>query len=330
MAEIPRERFAIALETTKGTAVTTPTHIIPVNGAMGPQEDKYTPDEKRGTYHERYRSATARRWCEWEGNMGLDTRLLPVLCEIGAKSGGVKTTPGGATNARLWTYIDATGVNDLKTATSTWGDPSTQIFQSSYTTIDEMTITADGEGTDGTMMNFTGHGQYWTKVSAPVDPAQIIGPMIMPADFQVWIDPAASIGTTAITGRVTKIEHVLTNNLSYKFIPQGPTGKRTYSRTGRGKRMMATKLTFEFLDTTQYDQWDAETIVGVRVRHNGPIIETTLRHYVEVDTYGPWSEPAWAEHEGTNRTLELTVYSEVDSTLGSGWAIKIQNDRDTL
>lgn len=332
MAEINAEILAAAHETTKGTAIADPTKILPFNAVLTPMEEIYERTIKDGTYHELPDDGTerVRRWTEFDGDMGADTRILPFLLEVVAKSGGVKTTPGGGTNSRLWTYTDTTGIADLKTMTMWWGDPSVEVFSSTYGFLEELTITADGEGTDGTMMAINGMARYFSGLGAPTYPSLILGPTIVPADLQVWLDPAASIGTTALTGRVTKVEHVLTNNITTKFPPEGPTGTRTFTRTGRGKRSLTTTITMELLDTTQFDLWDARTKVGLRVRHNGPIIEGSLRHFIEVDTYGRFRDLTWGEYEGTNRTMTLTLKSEVLTSLGSGWSIKVQNDRDAL
>jgi len=57
-AEIPFELFGLALETTRGTAVTPPSHLLPLVGTIKPTRPKYRPDEARGTIEEFYRSKT--------------------------------------------------------------------------------------------------------------------------------------------------------------------------------------------------------------------------------------------------------------------------------
>jgi hypothetical protein len=52
--------------------------------------------------------------------------------------------------------------------------------------------------------------------------------------------------------------------------------------------------------------------------------------YCEVDTYGPFNDFAWGEYEGTNRTLEMTIISEVNATIGSGYRIAVQNVNTAL
>jgi hypothetical protein len=119
-----------------------------------------------------------------------------------------------------------------------------------------------------------------------------------------------------------------------KYLPQGPGGNLQFARTGRAKRHMQGRIVFELPDTDQYDQWEAETLVKARVRFNGPAIETvgatTFYHYIEADVYGPFDGMDWGEHEGTNRTIELTILSEYNAVAGHDWALRVQNNRSTL
>lgn len=340
MAEIHLESLSLALETTPGTAITPPTHVSAFVGTLTPKVETYRPTENRGTLHSYYRSKRVRYWSEFEGEMGLDLSLAPlILNQIVRGNVTTPTTPAGATLGRLWEFVDlGAGANLPKTATWYWGDPTVKVFQGAYGILDELTITADGTGTDGTMMSISGHTQKLVALgSAPTLPALVIGSIVVPMDYQVWIDnitAAGTIGTTAITGRVVAAEHKLTRNRSYKFIPDGPAGSHSYSRAGYGKYHMETKVTIEFPDTVQYVQYEAGDVMAVRVRHNGAFIEVVAAvptyQYCEVDTYGPFDEFAWGEYEGTNRTLELTIISEVNTTLGSGYRIAVQNTRATL
>jgi hypothetical protein len=341
MPEINREFYGLALEATAGTAVTPPTHIIPLVGAPTPMRSRFRPVENRGTVHEFYRSKVTRRWTEFEGEMGLDLALLPLILNQIVRGGvTAPSTPAGATDARLWEFVDlGAGANLPKTATWYWGDPAFKLYQAKHGILDELAITADGTSEDGTMMNLSGHAGRLIPLGAnPALPALTIGGLVVPMDWQVWIDEisgAGAIGTTAITGTVLSVEHTLTRNRSYKFIPDGPEGDHTYSRAGYGKYHLETKLTMEIPDMVQFDNYDDdEAIMAVRVRHNGPYIEDVAAvptyQYAEVDTYGPYDDFAWGEYEGTNRTLEVTMQSEVNALIGSGYRIAVQNTRDTL
>ena len=338
MPEINREGFYAALETTAGTAVTPPTHSIPIVGALTPMQTRFRPTENRGTRHEFYRSKTTRRWGEWEGESGLDLNLLPLILNMIVRGNvTAPTTPAGATLARLWEFVDlGAGANLPKTATLYWGDPGYQMYQAAHAILDELTITADGTGEDGTMMSISGRAKSSVAVATPALPALAFGSVIIPMDYQVWIDPVGvtAIGTTQILGQVLSVEHVLTANRSYKFIPDGPAGDHSYTRSGYGRYHLETTLTMDVINAVQYDFWRNGTTMAVRVRHNGAFIENVAAvptyEYADVDTYGPYDEFAWGEYEDTNRTLEVKIISEVNTTLGSGFRFAVQNTRATL
>lgn len=335
MANIPFEYLALALEATRGVAVTPPTHYAALAGMLKPAQERYWPEESRGTLALHHRSAVVRKWGEWEGEGGLDSHILPVFLNMAVKAVTTPTTPAGAILSRLWSFVPTMTSDDIKSATLYWGDPAVQIWQGAFAMVDELEIASDGSGTDGSTMSLSGMSQFPVKVSAPALPAQTVGPLITPGGIQVWLDTASAIGTTLISGRVISAEHNLDNQLGYKYVPRGPGLDPTYVRVGRGKRALETTVTIELLDMTQYDLFAAGTTAKLRVRHNGPLIESTAGpvdwyNYVEVDTYGPLDFDDWGDLEGTNRTISLTITSQYDTTLGADFAYKVQNTRTTL
>lgn len=408
MAEIPFEALLIALETTAGTAVE-PTHYLPLTGTLNPAVERYRPDEARGTLVEAYRSKIVRQWGEWSGEGPLETYLLPVLLNMVATGNMTSqpTTPGGATNSRLWTFTPAITTNDLKTATIFWGDRNAQMFRGTFATVDELTITADASGTDGSSISVSGHTQFpgygtftvtgiskadpgvvttsaahgllagakvrlidvggmtevndtiftvaspsgsnfslsgvnttsyttytsggTVEVVAPVFPSILTAPLISGAGMQMWLDTGTDgIGTTEIAGRLISAEHVIPVNYGYKYLAVGPTGSKTYTRVGRGKRSATTRVTLELTDLEQYKLFVEGSTVKLRIRHNGDLIESGFYHHVTVDTYGPMTFTDWGALENTNRTITLEVQSQYDATLGADWSIAVQNDRATL
>lgn len=333
------EQFALALETVGsfGTAVTPPTDHIQGEGMITATRTRVRGRQQRGTLAEYGRSKVVRKGAEWDASLDLDAYTLPVFLAMGVKNVTSPTTPTDAVAARLWTYARSLTADQLRAATMFWGDPNIQMFRSTYAMLEELTITSDAGSEDLSQLELAGFAQYPTKVSAPSMPALTQGDLIAPGDLQVWIDTSSAIGTTAITGKVVSATHKLTNNLSQKYLAQGPGNTRNYVRHGRGPLHMETTVVFEVDGTTQYDQWDAETALKVRVRHNGPLIETQnstdFYNYVQVDTYGAWDEMSWGDHEGTNRTIELTVSSEMTAAAISAtydWAMAVQCTRTTL
>lgn len=335
MSELAFEYLLVALENVaRGTAVNPPTRYIPLEGQITPMSARYRPPESRGHLAEHTRSKTTRKWSEWEGEGPLDVFLLPLFLNMILKGGvTAPSTPSGATLARLWEFEPTMTSDDLKSGTIYWGDPNTQAFQTAYNMVEEFGISADATGEDGATMSLSGRGRALAKTAPSSVPAQLNAPLIVPADMQLWMDTSSAIATTEITGRFLSAEFSLSTGVSFKWGATGPLGNRNFVRTGRGKRHAELTLAFELLDMAQYDLFgdnDGDTVAKIRWRLNGPEIETGFRHFVEVDLYGTFDAPSWGDHEGTNRTIELTAFSEYDITEGWDFAMRVQNNRTTL
>lgn len=332
MAEIPFEIFALALEAAHGTPIALPTHYINALGTLAPKGEKYKPEEASGTLAKTTRSKTVRRWGEWEAEGALDVYTLPLLLNM-LLNGGVPspTTPTGTADARLWEFVRRMRApNNLRSATIFWGEPATQVWQGAYAMIDELSIEADGTGTDGTTMSASGMSHFPAKMASPTLPTQLLGPLISPLNMQLWLDVTGDYGTTEIHGTLLSAKHTISSGTTYKYLPQGPGAPLTYLRTGREKISPETTIQLELLDTSQYDLFEDGVEVRVRVRHNGPEIEPGFYHYVDVDIFGPLENPDWGDFEGSNRTIEFTIVGHLDPTLDSDLRVRVQNDRDIL
>lgn len=340
MAEIAFEYLLMGLSAgpsiaQRGTATNPPTFYVPIEGSLSPRQSKYRPAESRGHLAEYTRSKTVRRWGEWEGEGPLDVYFLPMLLNMILR-GGVTTpaTPPLATNARLWTFEPNMTADDLRSATIYFGDPNVQAYQAIYAMVEEFGISADATGEDGATMSVSGFSWFPTKTAPSSVPTQVISPLIVPGNMQLWLDTGSDpIGTTEITGRFLTGEFSLSTGVSRKWGARGVDAPLNYIRTGRGKRHAELRLVFELLDMAQYDLFadnDGNTPIKARWRLNGPEIEENFYHFVEVDMYGPFDAMEWGEHEGTNRTIELTILSEYDVTEAWDFAVRVQSDRTTL
>lgn len=235
----------------------------------------------------------------------------------------------------LWDFSPTMDADDLLAMTFYWGDPNIQEFQAAYCMIDDMTITADASGTDGVTVSVSGQGRFPSKTAPAGVPSMLGAPLLMPAAMQVWVDTAI-IGSTALTGRVVSAEISLPSGISRKWIASGPTGGLDFVAVGRGKRHAELKLVLELPDMTQYDQWVAGTVLKARVRMNGAAINSygspaaITYHFVDFDIYGPFETADWGEFESTNRTIELTILSEYDTTALRDWALRVQSNMATL
>lgn len=338
-AELPFEVFALALEATRKTAVTPPTHVLPMNGMLTPIREKYRPVETRGTLAEFYRSKTVRTRSDWVANDILDLNYAPVLLNLIMKANSSPSTPTNGVLTRLWTMTPTMTSDDLKSATLYGGDPNVQIWQAAGCMADELTVDADASGTDGCKWSLKGRGMFPSRVSAPTFPATIAGNLIVPGAMQLWIDSGAdAIGTTEVTGRFIKTNWRIPTGVTFKHYANGPTGGLDYTKTGRQKRHAEASITVELNDVSigaskEYRLFEADTVVKMRIRLNGPLIESVTPDYYEylqLDIYGVLDAIAWGDVEGSNRTMTFTVQSEYQSSPAHDFAMYVQNARTAL
>lgn len=332
MAETAFEYMLIALESTstKGTAVDPPTHFLNMAGTITPKAQLYRPAESSGLLAEYTRSKITKEWTEWQGSGPADVYTLPVLLSMAAKGSGTKATPGGGTNARTWTYTPTLNADDILSATMYWGDPNIQAFAATYCMCDEITISANAGAADAVTMSAKGMGRAFAKDAPNSLPTRTTAPLLAATDMELAIDTSSAIGTTAVTGRVVSADITIPTGVVYKWLGSGPTGGTNFVRHGRKKHHASLKLVMELPDATQYDLWKAATVLKARLKLNGAIIESTLRHYIQFDIYGPFSDLAWGELEGANRTIELTIQSEYNVSATQQYSIVVQNDHDAL
>lgn len=327
------EVFSGALETTHGTAIAAPTNIFNLTGMVTPVHTVSRRGQSDGTLAEFRRSVVTRSIAQWEASGDLDVNTLPFFLEMAVKGAGAITTPGGGTLTRQHAYPPTMTSDDLKSATLFWGDPNNQIFQAAYAMVDTLTISNDASSDGGAQMSIKGTALFPTEVAPPTEPAFVTGGLSAGQRMLLWMDTSSAIGTTAITGRMISVEHTLNTGVSYKYLAQGTTSPNLlgYTRHGRGKRHMETKITFELTDTTQYDLFTQATVTKTRVIHQcTPVIEASLYPQVLVDTYGPLSDLSWTDLAGTNRAVTFTIVSEYDTTLAADFRIVVNNALTTV
>jgi len=337
-AELPFEYMAVALESTRGTAVTTPTHYLPMAGTLTPVREKYRPAESRGTLAEFYRSKTVRTRSEWTAEGGADPNYAPLLFNMAVKAVTSPSTPTNGVLTRLWTFAPTMTSDDLKSATIVFGDPNVQIFQAAYCMAEELTISANADSTDGATWSLKGGGKFPTRVADPTLPAQAVGDLLMPGAMQLWIDTSSAIGTTEVTGRFISTNWTIPTGVGYKYYAGGPTGGLGFTKTGRAKRSAKATIVVELNDTSidtgkEYDTWEADTVVKMRIRLNGSLIESVTPDYysyIQLDIYGPLDAFSWGEVAGTNRTMQFEVTSEYNATAGYDFALYAQNTKTSV
>ena len=334
MAEIPFETFSLALEATRNTPVTPPTHAMNMAGVIKPVVSQRRPKEQRGTTVMNYRHKIVRKNCTWSADSDADVNYLPVWLNMAVKAVTSPSTPTNGVLTRLWTFARTITVDDIKAATIYWGDPGINQLQSPFCVLEELVFENDGTAEGVATLSVKGGGNFPAKVAAPSAPASIAGDTLPGMEMQLWVDTSSAIGTTAITGRLLKAKHTITTGVTYKYIASGPTTTFGYTAIGRMPVVgLKTELEFEYPDYNQYDQWAAGTDLKVRVRHSGNLIESVTPdyyNYAQFDSYGPYEDLDWGDHVGSNRTVKLVMNSQYDTTLASDFSVMVQNARATL
>lgn len=337
MSELAFEALSFALEATPGTAESAPTSYMNLFGQLIPRETIYQPDESTGLLEAYMRQEVTRKWGEFSGDGPLDTDLLPMFLEMIVKGGVTPSQPGSTTSTYQWVYTPTMTADDLEFATIFWGDPNmTHILQGAYGMLTNLTIASDASGTDGATLSIAGMTQAPVKLANPVTmPTQAFSPLVASVKMQAYLDTSSAIGTTALVQRVVSAEHVLDSGITQKFVGDGPDADLSYSRHGRGKRSLITRMVAEMRDFTEYDVAQLQnTPAKLRIVHNGAFIENDgsddYYHALQVDTYGKLHLTDYGELEGTNRTVAFEIVSAYDSTLGAGWSMTVLNEASAL
>lgn len=333
-SELFVERVHMALESTRGTAVTTPTHSFNMKGLLTPGQGYFEPEESRGEIASVYQQKIARKGAAWTLEGAADVNYLPFLLNMLVKPNTSPSTPTNGVLTRLWAFVPTMTADDIKTASIIW-DLETQSLISDFGVADQMTLSNDANGEQGLMCSISGGAGITADIADPTPAANIAGAILPGQLMSLWMDTSSAIGTTAITSRLISAQHVLNTGATYKYLAAGPTASLDFASIGRAKNVhrMVTTLVLEVPDVTQYDLFMDGTVVKCRVRHNGSLIESVTPdyyNYVEVDTYGVLKFTGWGENVGSNRTATFVIEGIKDSTLGAPYRVAVQNARTSL
>lgn len=333
MAELAFERVDIALEATRGTAVTPPTHNLNLTGRITPMKSIYRPSDNLGVLAEFGSDEIVRKWGEFAFEGPLDVKKAPILMNMVLAAVTAPTTPTNGVLTRLWTFVRAMTTDTIKSATLYDGDVVQKMYQAAFAMADEFSWEADATGEDGATMSISGHTAFPDDLAAnPTLPTVSAGPLLVPGRMQMWLD-TATIGTTAITGRLLSAGGTIPTGVTYKFPATGPAGSITYTNIGRVKTHPELRVTLDMVDQAQWATYEAGSVVKMRVRVNGSLIESVTPdyyYYFEQDIYGRMSDLAWGDYEGSNRTLEFTVQGLYDTTAATDTVVRIQNTNTVL
>jgi len=418
--ELGFEYLAAAFEPagSEGTLVTAPTHYFPLVGTLVWNEDRYRPDENRGTLAANYRSKIVRQAGALAGSGPADPYALPFFLSNIVRGNVTPTTPSGATSARLWEFVPNYTAADYQSFSAIFGDNNIAAWGGSFGMLTSMGISADASGTDGVTMEVAGITKYpkslmgdqsssitvtgiskanpavvtavntfsggervrlvdikgmWqlnnryatvanptgttfelsgidssayadfsaysgakaiVQGTAPTLPAQLNGPLLVPALGTVTLDTAANpIGTTELENRVISVSYSIPQVVDPKYLFAGPDADPTFSRIGIGKRAASMTLTLEVPDEAEISHMLNDREVAIRATLPGDEIETGFRHFIQFDIVGKLANPQWGTLGQTNRSIAFTIESEFNSianTVGYDWAIRVQNDRTAI
>lgn len=332
------ERFHIALESTRGTQISTPTHSLNGTGLITPAVDFFEPNESRGQLSRIYRQEISRVGSAWSYNAPADPNYLPVWLQMAVEPNTSPSTPASASLTRLWEFVRTMNADDIKAASLIW-DLDVQSLITDYNMITSLTLSNNAANPEGLMVDIAGSGGFPANIATPSPVTNIAGPLLPGQKMQLWVDDMEeeAIGTTPYVGKLISASHAINTGVTFKHLGAGPTATLEYSDTGRDPAAVRLVTTFvvEIADMTLYDLAVSGAPCGVRVRHNGKAIETvsgpiTYYYYVEVDTYGALKTPTWGTNVNSNRTLQFTVESIVDSTLAADFRVAVQNARTSL
>lgn len=330
--ELFSEYMALALETTRGTGITQPTHKLTGTGTITPNREMYYSSDNYGVLAEYTRSKTMRTGAEWTNEGDLDIKQLPVLLNMVLAAVTSPSTPTNGVLTRLWTFTRTMTADSIKAATLWWTDPNAITFKSVYAMAQELTVSAGTDGTDPMKFSINGIGQFPSTPSTPSEPALTLAPLLVPYKQQLWID-TATIGTTAISGRFISGELTMPTGVVPKYLAQGPTGAGDYTRVGRERTHPTLKLRFELADSTQLSQYTTDTDLKVRWRVSGDLIESVTPdyyYYFEADVYGKFAFDSWSDLEGTNRVIDLVIEGEYNTTAATDLIVRCQNINTAL
>lgn len=334
MAETLYESLLGALESTRGTAIAAPTHLLNVTDGMMllPRKTFHNVATVTGTRAEFTTSTKTYEDTALSPSGTLDLRQAPFWANLYAGAGTI-TTPSGATTTRLHTHTPGMTSDPAKSATFWSGDPNVQVWRAPYHMLDSYTVTFDASSDEAVQFSAETIGQPWEEVSDPTLPTQTD---MLPAygiDANLWIDTSSAVGTTAITGRLVSGEARIVRSRSRKRHARGAGATRTFDTTGIGRDHAELDLTFELYDLAQTDLFVDETDSKVRLRLNGGLLEGSLYAFWELELYGKLQNLAFDTFMDTNRTVTFTIMSTYNSharTAGFDWCTRIQNNSGTV
>lgn len=243
---------------------------------------------------------------------------------IGIKGGVTPTTPGGATLARLWTFVPST---TLETATLRYND-GVAAYIAAGVQVNQFTFEGSVEGDNMVSLDLFGRSRVAGALTGAL--SDRTPTFLQGWQTNVYIDALGGTpGTTLVSNAVLNWQVAINNNLDRKFF-----AGNTQQAGGIvfGDFEVSAQLTFEAsaaIAATELANWEANTPRLVRLEFldvaNG--IETGFRRFVTIDLPGHWSEPDLAGEDKGTRTYQFNLMQRYDNTNAFDVQIRLQNAR---
>lgn len=329
-SEIAFESLSLAIETTKGTAVTPPERVLGLRGMLTPQQALAQPQDAYGQTVRHHRSVKTRNWSTWTASGSADTLDLGELLKMCVKNSVAASNPESGVD--LFEYVPAVSgsaaLSQFATATMYFNGLTSgadKSLRGAFGFLQSLSFTNDATGTNVAQISASGLANNQTTQTDVVQPDLAGGKMFAPMYLQAWLDTSSDIGSTALSAKVIRVQHTLNTGLVPKFVPSGTSSTLDYSSLGLQERVgLQTQIMLRLTDLAEYDIFQSDTDVKLRVRHNGPLIAGSSYNYIDFDSYGPLESLQWGEFEGANRVVSFTINSHYDATLGADFRVALQ------
>lgn len=290
MGEVVLRRIQAGIEATRGTAVVATKKMYGTFMPTRAQPRRWA-QEDRGMFVDKFRGNP--KLIEAGGTFNHDVLFedAPLLAACYLNGGAAST--GSAPVGFTWSIAPDINTDTLKTLTWEVGD-DTVAWRGAFGVIDtsdwtlglEEAITAacgvfvsDWVAQNPSNPNNTQGATAYTAPNLPSwagftgSLAERAVESVMGWQSRLYVDAMpGTIGTTNVLGRFISASFGVHNQTKRKYFGDGTA---VFTKLGRGRRQIHAQITFEGIDTAQYQQWWNGTEVGVRVQAIGSALPGT-------------------------------------------------------
>lgn len=325
MGEVVLRRIAVGVEATRGTAVAATKRLYGTFASTRAQPRRWAVED-RGMFVDKIRGNP--KLIEAGGTFNHDVLFEDAPLLAACYLNGAAASSGSAPVGFTWAIPPDTNTDTLKTLTWEVGD-DTIAWRGNFGTIDtsDWTLGLDEAITaadaifvqDWTAQNPSnpantqGSSSYtapnlpsWAGFTAGLPERSVES--VMGWQSRLYVDPMpGTIGTTQILGRFISAAYGVHNQNKRKYFGDGSA---VFTKLGRGRRQIHNQITFEAIDTAQYQQWWNNTPIAVRIQAIGSAIPST--------TFGATSGALTA---GT--TITAIPTTALTAAIGGGMGINV-------